>query len=499
MKKIIASISAILVCATSLNVRAQQVLTLDECKQMAIENNNALKTAQQKIEIANYDKKIAFANYFPKVSATGTYMYSSEDIKLISDESADKLQNLGTGVQNSITDVMTSLMSDPAVISKYLTDPAFQKMVNTLKGADIATPINAIGAQIADAMTLDMQNTTAAIVSVQQPIFMGGKIVASNAMAGYAKQLAESQYDQEYSQVIVDIEQAYWQIVSIAAKKQLSENYAALLKQMSADVDALIAEGFATPSDALTIKVKANEADMLYTKATNGLALAKMLLCKEIGLPLDSEIVLADENSEAIPTPELTEVLTDEQVYAARPEIRSLDLAKKIYDQKVTIARSDALPKVALSANYVITNPNVLNGFQNNFGGFFTAGVMVSVPICHGGENIYKTNKAKAEAALTQYKLDDAKEMISLQVAQLRQQENEAFEKLTMAQSNLANAEENLRVANAGWSEGMVASNVLLQAQTAWLQAHSECIETGVELQMCSVKLAKAEGRIINE
>ena len=496
MKKIIASISAILVCATSLNVRAQQVLTLDECKQMAIENNNALKTAQQKIEIANYDKKIAFANYFPKVSATGTYMYSSEDIKLISDESADKLQNMGTGVQNNITDVMTSLMSDPAVISKYLTDPAFQKMVNTLKGADIATPINAIGAQIAEAMTLDMQNTTAAIVSVQQPIFMGGKIVASNAMAEYAKQLAESQYDQEYSQVIVDIEQAYWQIVSIAAKKQLSENYAALLKQMSADVDALIAEGYATPSDALTIKVKANEADMLYTKATNGLALAKMLLCKEIGLPLDSEIVLADENSEVIPTPEL---LTDEQVYAARPEIRSLDLAKKIYDQKVTIARSDALPKVALSANYVITNPNVLNGFQNNFGGFFTAGVMVSVPICHGGENIHKTNKAKAEAALTQYKLDDAKEKISLQVAQLRQQENEAFEKLTMAQSNLANAEENLRVANAGWSEGMVESSVLLQAQTAWLQAHSECIETGVELQMCSVKLAKAEGRIVNE
>ena len=222
MKKIIASISAILVCATSLNVRAQQVLTLDECKQMAIENNNALKTAQQKIEIANYDKKIAFANYFPKVSATGTYMYSTEDIKLISDESADKLQNMGTGVQNNITDVMTSLMSDPAVISKYLTDPAFQKMVNTLKGVDIATPINAIGAQIAEAMTLDMQNTTAAIVSVQQPIFMGGKIVASNAMAGYAKQLAESQYDQEYSQVIVDIEQTYWQIVRFLRNQKRS-------------------------------------------------------------------------------------------------------------------------------------------------------------------------------------------------------------------------------------------------------------------------------------
>ena len=496
MKNLITSTLIACMALTSIEAGAQQVLSLEECKQMAIENNNSLKTAEQKVKIAGYDKKIAFANYFPKVSATGTYMYCTEDIKLISDESADKLKNAGTGLQEDVNAKVGALIQDPDIVGKYLTDAAFQKMVNALKSTDIATPINAIGAQIADAMTLDMHNTTAAIISVQQPVFMGGKIVASNAMAGYAQELAQSQYDQQYSQVLVDIEQAYWQIVSIAAKKQLSENYSELLKQMSSDVDALIAEGFATPSDALTIKVKANEADMLYTKAKNGLALAKMLLCKEIGLPLDSEIILADENLDEIPVPELSETMTDEEVFAARPEIRSLDLAKKIYDQKVTIARSDALPKVALSANYVITNPNVLNGFQNNFGGFFTAGVMVSVPIFHGTENIQKTNKAKAEAVLTQYKLDDAKEMISLQVAQLRQQESEALEKLTMAQSNLANAEENLRVAKAGWQEGMVASNVMLQAQTAWLQAHSEYIETGVELQMCSVNLAKAEGRL---
>ena len=171
-------------------------------------------------------------------------------------------------------------------------------------------------------------------------------------------------------------------------------------------------------------------------------------------------------------------------------------MAKKIYDKKVAVVRADGLPTVAVMANYAVTNPNVFNGFQNKFGGFFSAGVLVNVPIFHGTEAIQKTRKAKAEAALTQYRLDDAKEMISLQVAQLRQQEGEALEKLTMAESNLENAEENLRVATAGWNEGMIASNVVLQAQTAWLQAHSEYIETGVELQMCSVNLAKAEGRL---
>lgn len=489
-------IIAAALCVLPTYAGAQQVLTLDECRQMAVENNNSLKTAQQKIKVAGYDRNIALANYFPKITATGTYMYTSRDWKLIDDDKAAEIQNAGTTLQNDVTNKMMQIMSDKDVMTKYMTDAAFKKLIDGLQTTDIATPINAIGQHITEALTLDMHNLCGAVVSVQQPVFMGGKIVASNQMAKYAEELAKSQYDAEHAQVLADIEQAYWQIVSIAAKKSLAENYADLLRQMGKDVDALVAEGFATPSDALTIKVKMNEAEMLYTKATNGLALAKMLLCKECGLPLDSEITLADETLDAIPVPQMSPVISDEEVYAARPEIRSLDLAKKIYDKKVAVVRADGLPTVAVMANYAVTNPNVFNGFQNKFGGFFSAGVLVNVPIFHGTEAIQKTRKAKAEAALTQYRLDDAKEMISLQVAQLRQQEGEALEKLTMAESNLENAEENLRVATAGWNEGMIASNVVLQAQTAWLQAHSEYIETGVELQMCSVNLAKAEGRL---
>ena len=495
MKKTMWIIAAAL-CVLPTYAGAQQVLTLDECRQMAVENNNSLKTAQQKIKVAGYDRNIALANYFPKITATGTYMYTSRDWKLIDDDKAAVIQNAGTTLQNDVTNKMMQIMSDKDVMTKYMTDAAFKKLIDGLQTTDIATPINAIGQHITDALTLDMHNLCGAVVSVQQPVFMGGKIVASNQMAKYAEELAQSQYDAEHAQVLADIEQAYWQIVSIAAKKNLAENYADLLRQMGKDVDALVAEGFATPSDALTIKVKMNEAEMLYTKATNGLALAKMLLCKECGLPLDSEITLADETLDAIPVPQMSPVISDEEVYAARPEIRSLDLAKKIYDKKVAVVRADGLPTVAVMANYAVTNPNVFNGFQNKFGGFFSAGVLVNVPIFHGTEAIQKTKKAKAEAALTQYRLDDAKEMISLQVAQLRQQEGEALEKLTMAESNLENAKENLRVATAGWNEGMIASNVVLQAQTAWLQAHSEYIETGVELQMCSVNLAKAEGRL---
>ena len=501
MNKYIVKISTLVAVAMMpLATNAQQTLTLEQCREMAIENNKTLRQAETKIEMAGYDRKIAFANYLPNISATGAYIYNANDIALVSDATSQKLQNMGTLIhtqtQTLSQNLMAAIKSNPAAAMEYMKSPMWQTVLGALSQTDMSQTINALGKEIDDAFHPDMQNIFAGAVTVQQPVFMGGKIVASNQMAKYAEELAQSQYDAEHAQVLADIEQAYWQIVSIAAKKNLAENYADLLRQMGKDVDALVAEGFATPSDALTIKVKMNEAEMLYTKATNGLALAKMLLCKECGLPLDSEITLADETLDAIPVPQMSPVISDEEVYAARPEIRSLDLAKKIYDKKVAVVRADGLPTVAVMANYAVTNPNVFNGFQNKFGGFFSAGVLVNVPIFHGTEAIQKTRKAKAEAALTQYRLDDAKEMISLQVAQLRQQEGEALEKLTMAESNLENAEENLRVATAGWNEGMIASNVVLQAQTAWLQAHSEYIETGVELQMCSVNLAKAEGRL---
>lgn len=190
-----------------------------------------------------------------------------------------------------------------------------------------------------------MQNIFAGAVTVQQPVFVGGKIIAANKIAKLAEELSKTQYDQQYQQVIVDVDQAYWQIVSIANKKKLADAYADLLHKMEHDVTLSVQEGVATESDVLQIKVKANEADMLKTKSDNGLTLAKMLLCKQIGLDLDTEIVLADEALSDIPVPQMGAAKDLEQIYADRPETKSLELASQIYDGKVRVARADMMPK----------------------------------------------------------------------------------------------------------------------------------------------------------
>ncbi len=477
-----------------LTAGAQQILTLEACREMAVASNTDLKIAQQKIKIAEYDKKIAIANYFPDISASGGYMYNSRNLSLIGRETSDALTGTGTSVQNAYQNKLNAIISNPAIGNIVASSPELQHIVSQLSGLDLATPINSIGSEINRAFTLDIEHIFAGTVSISQPVFMGGKIVAANRIAGLAEELAQNQYETAYRDVTADVDQAYWQIVSIAGKARLAEAYSDLLHQMERDVKMMIAEGVATESDALAIKVKANEADMLLTKAQNGLVLSKMLLCKLCGIDLGSEIVLADENLEKIPMPQVLPQESMDDIFERRPEIRALNTAGMIYDKKVSVARADMMPHIALTGNYIITNPNLYHGWKNEFSGMFNVGVMVKIPIIHGCETMNRVHKAKAEATLTRYRLQEAKEMVTLQVTRYREQENEAIGRLVTAESNLSNAEENLRTATIGFNEGVVTASTVISAQTAWLQAHSEYVDAGAELQMCTAQRRKAEG-----
>lgn len=476
----------------------KQVLTLDDCRQMAISSNDDITSAAVQMKMAEYDKKSIRANWFPDISVNGTYMYNQNSVSLVKDELTDKITGAGAAAQGTMGTIkdqfMQALMKNPAALQEFMKSPLWQTITGTLSKLDIAQIISGIGSEIDGALHPDLSNMVIGVVSIKQPVFMGGKIVAANKIATLAEQLSRTQYDQKYQDILVSVDQAYWQIISIANKYRLATSYADLLHKLEKDVDASIAAGIMTKTDKLEIKVKVNEADMMKLKAENGLSLSKMLLCKQIGLPLDSEIMLADEELEEIPLPILSEEKDMETIYQDRPEIKSLQLASEIYRQKANMVRAEMMPQIAVGANYLMTYPNFFNGFDKKLGGTFNVGVMVNIPIFHAFEKMNKTRKAEAEATLYNIKLNDARKMINLQVTQLHKQQAESLEKLDMARNNMENAEENLRTASVGFEAGVVATNTALSAHTAWLKAHSEYIDAGIELQMNNANLMKAEG-----
>ena len=475
---------------------SQTVLTLQECREKALENNQQAKISREKVNAAEYEKKAAFANYLPKISATGAYIHNSENISLISDDQSAALTNLGTNMTSSIVDRLPMLMLDPALKNILDNSQVMQQLMGKVQNGEIAQALNKIGSDIASEFEMDIANVYVGAVTIEEPLYAGGKIRAYNKVTAYAKELAEAQMSGEDQKVMVSVDEAYWQIVSIANKLKLTEKYVELLRKLNADVEKMRGEGLATQADQFSVKVKLNDGEMKLVKARNGLALSKMLLCQLCGMDLHTDITLADETNENLTVPADTVIYTQEEIDENRVELKSLRLASEMYNQKVSIVRADYLPTVALLGSYTLTNPSAQNGFQNKFGDMLSFGVVARIPIYHFGEGMNKVNKAKAEARIAQYQLDEARNKITLQVTQYEQRIKEADSRLELASGNMENAEENLRMANIGFKEGYLASTSVLEAQTAWLQAHSEEIDAKIDKIMAIVYLRQATGQL---
>ena len=441
-------------------MHAQRMLTLEECRNLAIQNNKELQISGEKIKMADNEQKAAFTKYFPQLSANGAYMWNQKDINLL---------DMGT--------LSSSLSSSLGGLAQL---PMIQHLMSGVN----------------DMQHLDVQNIWVGNVSLVQPVFMGGKIVNYNQITKFAKQLAESMNNLQLQDLIYKTDETYWQVISLVNKKKLADAYVDLLRKMDSDVTAMIYEGVATEADGLSVKVKLNEAEMAQTKVENGLALTRMLLAQICGLSLEEDLSLADEKLDNFPV-ETTQASADlNEAFMNRNELRSLDLATKIYKRKERIALAEMLPNVALAANYFVTNPNVFNGFKNDFAGMFNVGVMVKVPLSGWWEGTYRRNSAKAETRIKTLEWQDAREKIELQVNQSVYKVNEAGKKLIASSRNMENAEENLRRANFGFEEGVIPALNLMEAQTAWVSARSSLIDAQIEVRLTEVYLSKALGKL---
>ena len=471
-------------------VEAQRVLSLDSCRAMALRNNKQMSVQRVKQEVAKNLRKSARTKYLPHVSAAGGYLYTSKEISLLSDESKDKLSNLGT---NGVNQLQTGLASTMPVLSALFGGTApVTSMMNGMAGT-----LNQIGQGIVDELHTDTRHMFGGAILVTQPVFMGGAIVAMNKIADIGEEMAANSADARRQETLYQIDQAYWQVVSLRHKQKLAEGFLGLVKKLDGDVQKMIREGVATRSEGLSVSVKVNEAEMAVMKVNDGLTLSKMLLCQLCGLPVDEQVTLADEEKEEIAvTDEVRTAAQTDMMLSNRPELKMLQNVVDISHQTANLLKAGNLPQVMLVGGYSVSNPNVYNGFQRKFSGAWNVAVLMRIPIWNWGDVAYKVRAAKGTATIATLELEEAREKMELQLSQSNFRVNEADKKLELAKASRQKAEENLRTANLGFQEGVISSTTVMEAQTAWLQAQSQYIDAEIDVQLSRVNLQKSLGTL---
>jgi len=474
-----------------MQVIAQTPVTLTECRQMAMDHNKSIAIADESIKAASELKKAAFTQFLPNFSANGTYLWNQKNVSLLSEDkylpvinyNADGTKNIASSVSNSWTQVNGTYVPLDANGTPF--DP--NKNPEKLQWKSTALLPKS-------ELEFDMQNVFAGTIGFTQPIFMGGKIKELYNLAKYSENLAIANKESKSYELMQEVDEAYWRVISVQNKYALALEYRNLLAQMEKDVAVMIETGVATKSESLKVKVKLNEAEVMLMKAENGLNLSRMALNQLIGLELETKITLADTGLDD--ATEKVELVEAEPSVENRPEIKALTQMQNISKSNERIMFSRFLPTVALAGNYVITNPNVYNGYENKFGGMFNVGVVAHVPIFHFGEKIHTLNAAKAQHRISTMKLDEAREKIQLQVKQNSYKVIESIKQRNTTQSNMEQAKENLQMATDGFAEGMITSTDLLSAQTAWLSAKSEDIDAAINVKLTNLYLQRALGKM---
>ena len=482
----------------ALPVAAQRVLSLDSCRAMALRNNKQLNIAKLKQDVARDTRKAVRTKYLPHVDVIGGYEFTSREISILNDGQKNALGSLGTTAAGQIGNTMSSVISEMA--GHGVITPQVAEALGNIAGKlepGIQQAGNAIGQTISDAFKTDTRNMFAASVMVTQPIYMGGSIVAANKIAEIGEQLAANDLVNRRQNIVYDVDNAYWTVVSLRHKQKLATSYLGLVERLSSDVSKMIKEGVATKADGLKVDVKVNEAEMQLTQVNNGLSLAKMLLCQLCGLPLDGSLMLEDEDKEDVSSAVHVGEGDVEAAFENRAELKMLENTVGISRQATKMIKAAYLPQVVLTGGYLLTNPSLYNGFERKFSGVWNIGVVVRVPVWNWFESTYKVRASKTATSIAQLELEDAREKVELQVSQSSFKVAEAVKKLALAKKSTEQADENLRCANLGFKEGVMDVTDVMAAQTAWLQARSQKIDADIDVKLAQTNLRKVQGESI--
>lgn len=473
--------TVILLSTIALGTSAQgQTVSLDSCRNMALRTNKALKMADAGIEGAGYARKAARAAYLPAVDLSAGYMYNQHKVNLLGEDA-----KLPTMTFNPLTGKYDyNILMNPTT-GQPVTDPA--------SGSPIPLEVAVIPKE---AMSYDIHNVMFGTVSLTQPVYMGGAIRAMNEITKYAELLAQSTRDAAVQELIYAVDESYWTVVSLESKQKLAESYLQLVDTLQRNVNAMLKEGVATRSDSLRVAVLRNEAALTLTKVDNGLSLSRMALAQICGQPIDAQLRPQDCDLNAVDNMPGPVDYTMDQVYASRPELETMRHSISIAEQKARLAKAAMLPKVSVIGSYTFMNPNTINGFENRFGGNFSVGAALTMPLWHWGGNYYTHKAAKAETTIQKLALAEAEDKIELQVNQAKFKYDEAYKTYNTTRTNLLSADENLRQARLGFKEGVMTLQDVMTAQTGWLAAHSEEIDAQIGVQLCNVYLAKVLGRL---
>lgn len=435
--------------------KAQENLSLRESRVLALEYNQKIKIADEMILESKSNMRFAFTHFLPNLSAGGSYNYyhDIDDLNLPGSflPTANSLAEAQQGNFSGMSDV-------------YF--PGFN-----LKMGNI--------------------DYFSANLTISQPIYLGGKIRSSYKMTKKGTEISILNRQLQSSDVLLETDQAYWNLVTINEKWNLAEKYVKMLSALVQDLQNAYDLEITTKNELLKAQVQLNQAKLDLFRILNLKILSRMSLCQVIGKELSSQIMASDTvivvDQAAIDTDFMQKALQQ------RPELLMLGKQVEISQEQVKKTQADYLPQLGVGVSY-----SYLSKVEEIIGSTKMLAVQakLSVPVFHWQERKHKMASARYKSKQKELEMDRARDLISLQVQQSYFSLQEAFQQIDLAKSAMDQANENVELTQNLFYEGLATTTELLNAQAFWQRAHSELIDSKINYKLREISFLKSIGEL---
>ena len=429
-----------------------KMVSLDEAINIALQNNNSLKISQTSVAIAQTMYKQAMSANYPTLDASVSAMRMDED-PTFSMVGATMVDNRGQKA------LYTNLGNAATADGNAYT-------AGTYAGIVAATPDQML-LPIKMRVKLADRDSVISKLTMQYPLYVGGKISAITKQATLGKKIAQEGKRRTKNQVIYDVKRYYYGVVLMKQLKQLSHD---TLERMGfiRDLSSRLYQGgsmHVKKTDYLRSKLSVSLIESLDEEIGQKEMMAKAALLNAIGLSWKTEIDVRDKQLQKPVMNEQMKKLVD-NAYKFNPDYTTLKLAIDVKKAKVDESKSGFLPHLGLSASVQNIYNNYDYGIVNDTNkNSWTIGIGATWSLFNG----MRTTNEVQQRRLEKMKLEQTKvllkEGLALQVKQAFLKMKSSFKQFGILSGAVEDARENRDLNTRAYQEDMVKTKDVIEAQ----------------------------------
>jgi outer membrane protein len=333
-------------------------------------------------------------------------------------------------------------------------------------------------------------------LDLQWPIYTAGRVDALERAAHAERAATGEDLAAARADLRLEITRAFWALVTARESEQVVGRSLESIDAHVRDLRSRLEQGLIPPNDLLSAEAQQSRQRLLAIDAANQRGVSEADLQRLLGTDSTAEIQPAAtlEPPAAASVGEANALVSE--AHDRRPERRALEDRAAAARERVAVARSEALPQIAVAGGYDYARPNPrIFPRSSLWEDSWDVSVNATWSIWDGGRSRADRAEAAAIARAAESRVLDFDRQVAFEVRQRRLEVDSSRAAIVAAADGVRSAAEAFRVVGERFNAGVATNTDVLDAETALLQARLDQTRALANARLADARLARAVGQ----